>query len=126
MVVKGVLALLWGVAVLLGGWLGKDALRKWRVRELVEAAIPIAYHVVNEIAQRTTNKIDDKVALGLGVLKEYLRTEGVKDSEITEAQLAKARFIFDALHAQERSSQMPTVIVADRIEVKEGEEDGTE
>lgn len=100
------------------GLIGRDRLRKWKVNKIVTVGVPIAYHVVNEIARRTPNKIDDKIAEGLRVLKEYLKTEGVKDSEVTEEHLAKARLLFDALHAQEKEARernTPTVIVTEAI-----------
>lgn len=56
--------------------------RKWaillKVRDALKLYVPIAYDVVNDIAQHTETEIDDKIAEGLRVLKELLEAEKVK------------------------------------------------
>lgn len=56
--------------------------RKWyvlvKVRDALKLYVPIAYDVVNDIAQHTETKIDDKIAEGLRVLKELLQAEKIK------------------------------------------------
>lgn len=81
------------------GKLVKDTARRAVVEKVVDAAIPIAFHVVQEISRRTPNKIDDKVALGLEKLAEISATHGV---ELTEEHKARAALVFSALHAQSK------------------------
>lgn len=74
-----------------------NAATRARIDAIVDAAIPIAFSFVEELARKTPNKVDDKVALGLASLKAYLDTKGL---EITEAQKDRARLVFSALHAE--------------------------
>lgn len=76
--------------------------RKAAAEKVVDFAIPIAFHVVEEIARRTENKIDDKVALGLQKLSEITRTKGV---EPTAAHLERAKLVFQAMHAQAKMKE---------------------
>lgn len=80
----------------------RNAAKKAVAEKIIDAAIPVAYQVVNEIARRTENKIDDKIALGLKVLAEFASTKGV---QVTEAQKTRAALVFQALHAQEKAQK---------------------
>lgn len=94
--IAGVVAV--AVFTALGKWV-KDAVKRAKVEDLVEQGIPIAFWAVNEVAKRTENKIDDKVALGLKKLEEYLATHKV---ELKDEHASRAKLLFDALHAQEK------------------------
>ena len=73
------------------------AAKKEAVDRVLDAAIPIAYRVVDEISRRTSNKVDDKVALGLKVLSDYVRTH---DITLKPEHEARAKLVFSALHAE--------------------------
>lgn len=64
--------------------------------------VQLAYSVVNEIAMRTDNKIDDKAALALKVLRDFLVAGGGK---LDAAGEAKARILFQAMHGQELAAK---------------------
>lgn len=91
------------------GKIVKDHVRKAFVEKVIAEALPIAYFGVNEIARRTPNKIDDKVAAGLKILKDYVEASGVKEQEIKPQHLAKAKLVFDAMHAQEKANVIQVV-----------------
>jgi hypothetical protein len=60
--------------------------------ELVDQFITIAYHVTDEVARVTPNKVDDKVAFALGELQRLLRVNRKKPLTEGEAELAKAKW----------------------------------
>jgi hypothetical protein len=68
--------------------------------KLFDIGVRVAYQVVNEVASRTENKIDDKIALGLKYLADYLSAHGL---ELTTQDETKAKLLFQAMHAQERA-----------------------
>jgi uncharacterized membrane-anchored protein YhcB (DUF1043 family) len=55
----------------------------------------IAFLAVNEISKRTANPVDDKIALGLQLLKEHLSKSGQK---LVPADEARAKELFSAMH----------------------------
>lgn len=65
--------------------------------KLVLIAVEVAYNVVNDISKRTENKIDDKIALALGVFRDYLGASGVAP---TQADEARAKILWSAMHGQ--------------------------
>lgn len=71
-----------------------------RYESLFKDAVAIAYDVVNDIAAKTPNKIDDKVAVGLDVLRQYLGLHGVEATPVDEA---KAKLLFQAMHGSEKA-----------------------
>lgn len=100
-----VLALL---AVLVG-FLVKQFLKNQKEdrRALVLGGINLAYNIVNDISKTTKNTIDDKAALGLMKLNEYLSTEKARPLSADEA--AKAKLAFSALHGAEERVVPPFV-----------------
>ena len=60
--------------------------------------VEIAYAVVTEIAKRTENTIDDKAALALGVLRDWLKASG---QTLTPVDEARAKLLFQAMHGRE-------------------------
>lgn len=73
-----------------------------RKEAMFKLGVEIAYSIVNEIAKRTQTKVDDKVALGLDALRQYLATQGQK---LTPADEDRARLTFQAMHGQELASK---------------------
>jgi hypothetical protein len=59
-----------------------------------------AYHVVADIAARTPNKIDDKVAEGLKIVDQWMATNGWRALKSDEAESVKLQF--SSLHGQEK------------------------
>ena len=66
--------------------------------QLLSLGIEIAYACVAEVAKRTENKVDDKIALGLGYLKSWLNANG---QELKPVDEVKAKLLFQAMHAKE-------------------------
>jgi hypothetical protein len=69
-----------------------------RKQELLRAGVEIAYACVTEVAKRTQNKVDDKVAMALGYLKDWLNANGEQLKPVDET---KAKLLFQAMHASE-------------------------
>lgn len=91
---------------LLGGLLAAlvaFVIRKWlkgSVKEkILMAGIEVAYLMVSELAKRTETKVDDKVALALQYLREWLGTHG---EELKPVDEAKAKMLFTAMHGKEK------------------------
>ena len=68
----------------------EDALRSGAV---------IAYHMVNNVSALTPNKVDDKIALALKMLNEYMATKG---QTLTEERSEQAKMIWNAMHGAEK------------------------
>jgi hypothetical protein len=69
---------------------------KYEKNEAVfEKAVDVAFNMVNDMAKRTDNKIDDKVAEGLAALQAYLKSHG---QDATTAQLERAKLLFSAMN----------------------------
>lgn len=60
--------------------------------------VQLAYQIVNEISLRTENTIDDKAALAIKYLRDFLAADGQK---LTPADESKALLIFQAMHGAE-------------------------
>lgn len=67
-------------------------------------ALGVAYNVVNEVARVTPTKIDDKLALGLGFLKEALSHKG---QTLNLADEERAKLLFKAMHGREAKNLDP-------------------
>ena len=80
--------------ILRGIWKEKAADRE----KLVSFGIEIAYACVAEVAKRTQNKVDDKVAMGLDYLRKWLNANG---EELRPVDEEKAKLLFQAMHAKE-------------------------
>lgn len=65
--------------------------------KIFRVGVEIAYGVVSDIAKRTSNKIDDKAALGLKVLRDFYATHNLKPSLADEE---RARLLFSAMHGE--------------------------
>ena len=57
--------------------------------------VQIAYLAVNEVAKRTPNEVDDKVALGLRILGEHLAKS---NQALSAADAERAKALFSAMH----------------------------
>lgn len=97
-----------GVVVFTALGLFLKAAKKEAVDRVIDASIPIAFRVVDEIARRTPNKIDDKVALGLKVLADYVKTH---DITLKPEHEARAKLVFNALHADSVKSVQAGLVV---------------
>lgn len=88
------------------------AQKKAAIDKIIDTAIPIAFNVVNEIARRTPNTIDDKVAAGLKVLADYVATHNL---ELKPEHEARAKMVFSALHAE---SKVQADLIKRQLELK--------
>lgn len=79
-------------------------LRKWKKdsaltwESLFQEGVEVAYHMVNDVAKTTASPIDDKVALCLGFLNEYLKANG--KAPAVGADLDRAKMLFKAMHGE--------------------------
>ena len=78
------------------------AFRMWlkssKYEAIFRAGVPIAFNIVNDIAKRTDNQIDDKVALGLSLLNDWLNVNGQPAMKAPDEE--KAKLLFKALHGE--------------------------
>jgi|GEM_PF-5145598 len=65
-------------------------------------AVNIAYYTINDLALRTENKVDDKVAEALRVFREHLATKGYVPTSSEEAQ---AKAAWTAMHGAELTAE---------------------
>jgi hypothetical protein len=63
------------------------------------AGVPVAYAIVNDISKRTPNKVDDKVALVLKALNDWMLAHG--QPELKPVDVEKAKLLFSAMHGEE-------------------------
>lgn len=84
------------ILFLLGQWFKTN---KERAQSNFAAGVKCAYLIVSEISIRTPNQVDDKVALGLKYLSDYLNAEGQK---LSAADAEKAKLMFQAMHGEEK------------------------
>ncbi|NNB89930.1 hypothetical protein HRD49_03670 [Corallococcus exiguus] len=99
-----VLAVL-AVLIVGGGIKLARAIWKDRAEERLRSignAISTAYYTVNELALRTENKIDDKVAEALRVFREQLAAKGYVPNE---KDLAQAKAQWTAMHGAELTDE---------------------
>lgn len=66
-----------------------------RNQKLFEMGVEVAYNIVNDLAKRTPNEVDDKVALGLKALRDWFAAHG---QTLTVAQADKAKLLFQAMN----------------------------
>jgi hypothetical protein len=66
-----------------------------RNQKLFEMGVDVAYNIVNDLAKRTPNQVDDKVALGLKALQDWFKANG---QTLSAAQAAKAKLLFQAMN----------------------------
>lgn len=104
------LSVLGAVITFIVGKFGWNKIQLALLEKAVTEGIPYAYWGVNEIARRTDNKIDDKVAEGLRILKEFLAAKGHDPEKVTPEQLKRAELVFNALHAQESTNTRPVEV----------------
>jgi hypothetical protein len=89
------LAVVFGVLVFLGRALLKD---KWEKAErILENAVSAAYLAVSEIAPKTSNTVDDQVAIFLKSFRDYLLANNVKPTPAAEE---RALAVFKAMKGQ--------------------------
>lgn len=67
--------------------------------KLFKTGVEVAYNIVNDIAARTQNKVDDKIALGLKALKDFMALNGQSVSPVDEE---KAKLLFQAMHGAKK------------------------
>ena len=70
-----------------------------KANALFQTAVDVAYNVVNDIAKRTDSKIDDKVALGLQVLRDFY---ALHNKDVSDLDIEKAKMLFQAMHGAEQ------------------------
>lgn len=79
------------------------AIRKWNLKgdraRMIAGGIDLAYGAVNEMARKTANTIDDKAAVALKKLAEYVAAQG--GEPLTAKEVSQARLTFDAKHGNE-------------------------
>lgn len=68
----------------------------------IQWAMGLAYNITNEIAKRTENKVDDKVAVAIGFFERALRQQGITP---TAQETELARMQWQALHGQEKTAE---------------------
>jgi hypothetical protein len=66
-----------------------------------QTGVRLAYNIVNEISALTPNTVDDKVALGLKYLNDYVNAGGGK---VSVADEARAKLLFKAMHGEEKAA----------------------
>ncbi len=96
------LSVIVGLVATVGLTLARLLIKSKQWESIFRAGVPIAFNIVNDIAARTDNKIDDKVALGLGALNDWLRANG--QSEMKPVDVEKAKLLFSALHGEEKAA----------------------
>ncbi len=81
--------------------------RKWSQRadfetrlNLLRLGAGLAYGVVNEISRKTANTTDDKIALGLKEMNDFLAKQGQPAMSPNESEVAKT--MFTAQHGMEK------------------------
>jgi hypothetical protein len=67
--------------------------------KLFKTGVEVAYNIVNDVAARTQNKVDDKIALGLKALKDFMALNGQSVSPVDEE---KAKLLFQAMHGAKK------------------------
>lgn len=91
-----VIAQVLGVAFFAGAaWFWKQEETRKKAEEWFIQGVPVAFKVVDEIAKKTPNKVDDKIALGLKVLADFMGTHKAK---LTGEQAERAKLLFHAIH----------------------------
>lgn len=85
---SGIAMLVGAVGSVLGLVLGADVVRRRRVA----LAAYHAFHIVEDLASETDNKVDDKVAEGLKALDAYLVANGWRPLKPGETEVAKLTF----------------------------------
>jgi hypothetical protein len=85
----------WPVIVFLTPWLTRQVLKHMKDKDhhvIFQKAVDTAYCVVHQVSRKTENKIDDKVAEALKVVKDVL------GRELTHEEKSKARSLLRAKH----------------------------
>lgn len=85
----------WPVILFVAPWFTRQALKHVKDKEHKQTfkhAVDTAYMVVHQISRKTENKIDDKVAEALKVVKDVL------GRELTHEEKGKARSMLRAKH----------------------------
>ena len=91
------------------GWLARKLWKNYdsdRFERVFGTAVNIAYFAVNEVSRKTPTTTDDKVAKGLEYLQKSLVTSHV---DVTPEIIAKAKVVFEAMHAREKAGLDPKV-----------------
>lgn len=82
--------------------------RKAKIEEsnrlLFEKGVDIAYNMVNDLSKRTENKIDDKIAIGLQYLRDFMFAN-TGSRELSPEQEALAIQMFSAKHGAELAAK---------------------
>ncbi len=84
------------------GWLFKA--KKDRADTIFRTGVGIAFNVVNDVSKMTPNTIDDKAALALGYLDQFL---GTYNQKMSPADEERAKLMFKALHGSETPATAP-------------------
>ena len=62
---------------------------------LFAMGVEVAYNIVNDVAKRTPNEVDDKVAMGLKALRDYFATH---NKVLSPAQVDRAKLLFQSMN----------------------------
>ena len=65
---------------------------------MFKMGVELAYKVVNDAAARSENKIDDKAALALKVLRDYLSSQG---QALKANDEVRAKLLWSAMHSED-------------------------
>lgn len=87
------------ILFLLGQWFKSS---KDKAESNFTLGVKLAYNIVSEISLRTPNTVDDKVALGLKYLRDFLDTNNQK---LSAADEEKAKLLFQAMHGEEKLAE---------------------
>ena len=109
---SGLAMLVGAVGSVLGLVLGADVVRRRRVA----LAAYHAFHIVEDLASETDNKVDDKVAEGLKALDAYLVANGWRPLKPGETEVAKLTFT-----AMNGASKLAEKVAAGAIEAAKPE-----
>lgn len=82
-------------------------------KEFILTAGQLAYGAVNELARRSANRVDDKVAKGLGIVLELLQANGQKP--LSPGEQATVKVLFDSMHGQEAKRLEAAELAAPKV-----------
>lgn len=86
--------------------------------EIFRVGVRVGYNIVNEISKTTDTTIDDKAALGLKYLSEFLDKKGI---QLSPVRAEEAKLLFKAMHGEEKTAQAVVVpVVAENPQIAPG------
>lgn len=91
-----------GIGALVGAlllFLARKYLKTQAKEKLLKLGVEIAYIVMKEIAAKTDNKVDDKFAIGLKALNDFMNANG---QQLTPVDEEKAKALFAQMTGAEK------------------------